>query len=246
VFFVIPWRDRVLVGTTETPVERIAMEPRPLREEIDFLLEHTRKHLAKAPQPGDVLSTFAGLRPLVRRRGLKPTSALPRSHAIDISPSGLITITGGKWTTYRQMAEDAVNRAILIGGLAARSSTTATLRLHGWRERCEHDTEFASHGADVNAVRALCAATSGGEALLHPRLPYRAGEVLWAVRHEMARTVEDVLARRMRALFLEARATIEAAPHVARLMASALGRDADWEKQQVAAFQQLAQAYLCS
>ena len=243
VFFAIPWRNRTLIGTTETPVAQAVVEPRPLRDEIEFLLAHAARQLARKPGAADVLSVFAGLRPLVKAAAGKSTSALSRSHRVVISPSGLVSITGGKWTTYRQMAEDTMDQAAIIGGLPPRPSPTKNLNLHGWQESGECPTEFAEYGADADALRGLCAGDDAS--LLHPRLPYRAGEVRWAVRHEMARTLEDVLSRRLRALLLDARASIEMAPRVAQIMAEELGRDAAWETQQVAAFGELAEDYLC-
>ena len=266
VFFAIPWRNRTLIGTTETPVSQAVVEPRPLRDEIEFLLAHAARQLARKPGAADILSAFAGLRPLVKTDAGKPTSALSRSHRVVVSPSGLVSITGGKWTTYRQMAEDTMDQAATIGGLPPRPSPTANLKLHGCpsdssmlgRRRGDESQiekksetphvvsyDFDEHGVDANEVRALCKSAPDGDEPLHPRLPYRAGEVRWAVRHEMARTLEDVLSRRLRALLLDARASIEMSPRVARIMAEELGRDAAWENRQVAAFGELAEGYLC-
>ena len=263
VFFAIPWRNRTLIGTTETPVTQAVLEPHPLNSEIEFLLAHAGRHLTRKPVVADVLSVFAGLRPLVKADSGKATSTLSRSHRVIVSSSGLVTITGGKWTTYRQMAEDAMDRATAVGNLPVKPSPTANLKLHGWRETsCRRRGDesqikkasetphvvagnFDEYGADAEQVRALCDITPNGNTLLHPRLPFVAGEVIWAVRHEMARTLEDLLARRLRALPMDARASLEIAPHVARLMATELGRDAAWENQQVSKFQELAGGYLC-
>ena len=241
VFFAIPWRDRVLLGTTDTAVAEAVLEPRPLRIEIEFLLAHAARYLARAPVAKDILSAFAGLRPLVKS-GVGKTSKMSRSHQVVIAPSGLVSLLGGKWTTSRLMAEDAVNQAAMVGGLAARSSPTKTLRLHGWREAGDGKPELAEYGSDAEELLALC--ETGNDKPLHPHLPCCAGQVNWAVRQEMARTVEDALSRRLRALPLDARAATEMAPPVARLMASALGRDEAWEKQQVSSFRELALHYL--
>jgi glycerol-3-phosphate dehydrogenase len=241
VFFALPWHDHVLLGTTDTMVSEAVLEPRPLRLEIEFLLTHAARYLAKAPGVADILSAFAGLRPLVKS-GVRKTSKLSRSHQVVVAPSGLVSLIGGKWTTSRLMAEDTVNQAAVIGGLAARLSPTKTLRLHGWREAGESKPELTEYGTDAGELVALC--KNVGAKLLHPRLPCRVGQVHWAVRQEMARTVEDVLSRRLRALMLDAHAAIEMAPQVARILAAELGRDEAWEKQQVSDFRELARHYL--
>jgi glycerol-3-phosphate dehydrogenase len=256
VLFAIPWHGRVVLGTTDTALPAGAApprEPRALPAEIDYLLAHAGRYLAPRPERGDVLAVFAGLRPLLRARGARGTADLSRDHAIAVSPSGLLTITGGKWTTYRRMGEDAVDRAARAAGLPARPSRTAALRLHGAPaplapiaplDPGETAEPWAVYGAEAPALRALAAADAALARPLHPRLPYLAVQVAWAARHEMARTVEDVLARRTRALFLDARAAREAAPAVAALLAAELEKDAEWQEQQVASFRALATGYL--
>jgi glycerol-3-phosphate dehydrogenase len=241
VFFALPWHDHALLGTTDTMVSEAALEPRPLRLEIEFLLAHAARYLARAPGAADILSAFAGLRPLVKSGGRK-TSKLSRSHQVVVAPSGLVSLIGGKWTTGRLMAEDTVNQAAVVGGLAARLSSTKTLRLHGWCEAGDGKPELVEYGADAGELIAL--SKNFGDTLLHPRLPCHAGQVQWAVRQEMARTVEDVLSRRLRALMLDAQAAIEMAPHVARIMATELGRDENWASQQISHFRELARLYL--
>ena len=239
VFFAIPWHDRVLLGTTDTTVAEVVLEPRPLRVEIEFLLDHAARYLAVAPTAKDILSVFAGLRPLVKS-GAGKTSKLSRSHQVVVAPSGLVSLIGGKWTTSRLMAEDTMNQVAAVGGLPARPSPTKTLRLHGW---CETgNSELAEYGSDAGELLTTC--KNVGNELLHPRLPYRVGQVYWAVRQEMARTVEDVLSRRLRALPLDAHAASEMAAPVAHIMAAELGRDQAWEEQQVTDFCKLAQNYL--
>jgi len=249
VLFAIPWHDRVVIGTTDTPKSQPELEPHPLREEIDFLLAHAARYLTKDPQPENVLCTFAGLRPLVKSGQTKNTALVPRDHTVLVSKSGLVTVTGGKWTTYRRMAEDTVDQAALMARLAWRASTTSNLRLHGWMETGEEPSTGKewpprSYGSDASALRQIVKEDPALNEMLHPRLPYRGAEVVWAVRHEMARTVEDVLARRTRALFLDARASMEAAPKVAGLMAKELGREQQWQAQQVAAYREVAGAYV--
>lgn len=238
VLFAVPWHGRTVIGTTDTQVQDIALEPRALPEEIDFILRTAAAYLRPAPQRSDILSVFAGLRPLVREDTGKDSKSLARDHLIAVSDSGLVTLTGGKWTTCRRMGQDAVDRAAGTAGLTLSSSRTESLHMHGFTEAFEDD-HWRVYGSDASHVRAL----PGAAALLHTGLPYVEAEVRWAVRHEQARTVEDVLARRLRALFLDAEASIEAAPRVAELMAQELGRDADWQAGQVAAFVSLADSY---
>jgi glycerol-3-phosphate dehydrogenase len=245
VLFAIPWHGRVLVGTTDTPVAEVIGEPRPLRDEITYLLTYLDRYLSRSPKPNDVLSTFAGLRPLLRGRAGIMTSKLSREHAVIVSDSGLVTIAGGKWTTYRRMGLDAVDHAVKVGSLAASASSTATLKLHGWKEPERDGADaFAIYGSDEPGVAALCAERPEWSQPIHPALPYVAGEAIWAARHEAARCVGDVLARRTRALFLDARSSIAAAPRVAALLAEELGRDVAWQDQQAAEFEKLAASYL--
>lgn len=244
VLFAVPWHGRVVVGTTETPVDRIDLEPRPLAEEVRFLLAHAGRYLTRQPTAGDVLSTFAGLRPLVSEGGRKRTSSISRDHWLNVSDSGLVTITGGKWTTYRKMGEDAVDAAATTAGLERRPSVTMHRRLHGWLSGPPTDPALAVYGADAPALRQLAAEMPRGTDRLHADLPYCRAEVVWAARHELARTVDDVLARRTRALLLNARAAIEVAPEVAALLSAELGHDEDWEADQVATFEAIARGYL--
>jgi glycerol-3-phosphate dehydrogenase len=243
VLFAVPWHDRVVVGTTDTPVAEASLEPRPLPEEIEFLLHHAARYLTQDPRPEDVLSAFAGLRPLVRgNRAVAKTAALSRDHTLLVSPAGLVTIAGGKWTTYRRMGEDTVDHAALVAGLDERPSPTAELRLHGWTED-GHPRDWDLYGADAPALARLAAELPGGDEPLHANLPYRACEVVWAARHEMARSVEDVLARRTRSLLLDARASAAIAPAVAALLAGELGRDEAWQRRQVEEYRELARGY---
>jgi glycerol-3-phosphate dehydrogenase len=249
VLFVIPWHERVLIGTTDTPVAKAEIEPRPLRQEIEFILRNAARYLSHDPGESDVLSWFAGLRPLVQpANGGLTTKAMSREHSVVISPSGLVTIVGGKWTTYRKMAQDTIDDAIAVGGLPERPCATEHLALHGCLRRDDPALPTAGHmqvyGADAAEVQTFIDEDPARAARLHPRLPYLCGQIAWAARHEMARTVEDALARRTRALLLDARASIEAAPTAAALMARELGRDPAWVAQQVAVYRELALGYL--
>jgi len=244
VLFAVPWHDKVIVGTTDTPVEKPSLEPRALEEEVDFLLTHAARYLTKDPEPEDVLSVFAGLRPLVSAGDEKNTSAISRDHTLIIDPSGLVTITGGKWTTYRKMAEDTVNEAAVVAGLDERESITENLRLHGWLKNSEAAAPYELYGSDALSLKKMAKERAGWGEPLHERLPYTPAEVIWAVRSEMARTVEDVLARRTRALLLDARASLEMAEPVADLMAEELGKDKKWKQKQVKDYTALAGEYL--
>ncbi len=244
VMFAIPWHGRTLVGTTDTPIDEPSLEPLPQAEEIDFILETAGQYLHTAPTRADVRSIFVGIRPLVRSGDSRITAALSRDHTIHIDPTGLVTTTGGKWTTYRRMAEDTVNQAARLARLPERPCVTRTLNVHGYHQQADKFGALAHYGSDAIDISAIADSDAALAAPLHPSLPIAGAEVIWATRHEMARTVEDVLARRTRALFLDARAAIEMAPKVARLMAGELGRDAAWEQEQVAAFTALAHQYL--
>jgi glycerol-3-phosphate dehydrogenase len=253
VLFVIPWHGHAVAGTTDTPLDAPCLEPRALDEEIEFILETAGRYLTRPPTRADVLSVYVGLRPLVKGDG--KTSALSRDHVIHVDPSGLLTITGGKWTTYRHMAEDCVDHAITLGRLRDEPCKTRNLRIHGYvdhatgtddsgadAERSGYDA-MAVYGSDADAIRTLARQESELAAPLDPNLPYVGAEIVWAARMEMARTVEDALARRTRALFLNSSAAIAMAPAAARLLAIELGRDQSWIEAQITAFRQLAEQY---
>ncbi len=242
VLFVIPWHGHAVAGTTDTPVDGPSLEPKPFAEEIDFILDTAGRYLTRPPSRADVLAVYVGLRPLVKGEG--KTSALSRDHTIHVDASGLLTITGGKWTTYRHMAEDCVDHAITLGKLREEPCSTRNLRIHGYLENAESLGSLAVYGADAEAIQTLVRAKPELGRPLHPELPYVGAEVVWAARAEMARTVEDVLARRTRALFLNARAAMAMAEPVARLLAEELGQDATWVDAQVKTFEELAGQYV--
>ena len=244
VLFAIPWHNRVVVGTTDMSVDDTVLEPIPLPQEITFLLDHTGRYLTKDPTPDDVLSAFAGLRPLVSSGGEEKTAAISREHSLQVSPSGLVTITGGKWTTYRKMAEDTIDRAASVAQLEDKPSVTKELHIHGFHNNPEEFGMFAIYGSDASALQDLIREDKAYGKQLHPAMTTVAGEVLWAVRHEMARTIEDFLSRRTRALLLDAKASMEMAPKVAELMARELRRDKTWQDHQISAYKKLAKGYL--
>ena len=241
----------LLVGTTDVPVDTTSPEPRALPEEKQFLRNHIARYLGRAPRPEEILSVWSGLRPLVRKGGVK-TSKLSRDHTILVSASGLITVTGGKWTTYRRMGQDTIDRAAQVA--VAPKTFLANARIEAsrmdFRSKLLRTSTWESvYGSDLPALRALSVQNSSPQhsnldALLHPRLPFRLREVVWAARYEMARTVEDVLARRTRALFLDARAAIDAAPAVAELLARELHRCDGWKQNDLRNFQETAKGYL--
>ncbi|HEY9736193.1 MAG TPA: glycerol-3-phosphate dehydrogenase/oxidase, partial [Trichocoleus sp.] len=239
VLFAVPWHGKVLLGTTDTPVDQPEYEPRPLQEEINFILRTAAQQLNPAPTAADVLSVFVGQRPLVKADDAESTAEISREHTIRTSSSGLVTITGGKWTTYRKMGEDLVDRVLHQGRLPSQPSVTEHLKLHGWTQT-PTAAPLDVYGSDAEAIEQL----AGAKTLLHPKLPYSEAEVRWAARYEMARTVEDVLARRTRSLLLDAAASCEAAPRVAAILAEELRLDAAWQQKQIEAYHALAAGYL--
>ena len=243
VMFAIPWHDHALIGTTDTPVAGAVLEPVAMEEEIEFILNTASLYLAHKPTRDDILSVFAGIRPLVRSSEGGNTAALSRDHTIHIDPSGLLTICGGKWTTYRHMAESCVNQAAMLARLPEKPCVTEHLNLHGFHPGAEKFGHLRVFGSDAPPIREMMRADPSLAVPLDPALPYTGAEVVWAVRHEMARTVEDVLARRIRALFLNAKAALRMAPRVAELMAGELGRDTAWQARQVECFSQVASSY---
>jgi len=244
VLFAVPWHDHVVVGTTDLGVDNISLEPVPMDEEIGFILTNAAKYLSKRPSRSDVLSVYAGLRPLMKTGDAKSTAAISRDHTILISNSGLLTIAGGKWTTYRKMAQDAVDQAQTMAGYEERPCKTEHLQIHGWTKQIIPEPSLGVYGADAPAILEIVRKEPALAGKLHPELPCIGAEVVWAVHEEMARTVEDILSRRTRALLLSARASIEAAPRVAELMARELNRNESWQNQTLSDFTQMAKGYV--
>ena len=246
VLFAVPWHKKVILGTTDTPIEEHSLEPKALDEEIDFILNTAAQYLKKDPTKKDVLSVFAGLRPLAAPEDDegKETKELSRGHKLIVSLSGLVTITGGKWTTYRKMAEDTIDKAILIAGLDFKKCVTKNMPIHGYVKQTDYSDHMYIYGSDRMKLLKLISQNPELSEKLHDNLPFLKGEVLWAVRHEMARNVDDVLARRVRALFLDARASIAMAKEVAVIIAKELGYNKKWIKNQVKEYTALAKSYL--
>ena len=243
VMFAIPWHGHTVIGTTDVPVDHAEAEPRATEDEIAFLLATSADYLATPPTRADVRAVFTGIRPLVKATETDKTSKLSRDHTIVHEADGLTTITGGKWTTYRHMAEDCVNQVAERAGLGTRPCVTYRLPIHGSVQRGATSDPLAHYGTDAAAIRELQRSSVRFADRLDVDLPYTAAEVVWAAREEMASTVEDVLARRTRALFLNADAAIRSAPRTAALLAEELGHAQAWQTEQVAAFTRLADGY---
>lgn len=244
VLFAVPWNGKIVVGTTDTPVDSTPLEPKAKEEEIEFILEHATQYLQGNPTRKDVRSVFAGLRPLVKSGGEGSTASISRDHTLIISESGLVTITGGKWTTYRKMAQDTVDQAATVAGLNLKDCVTENLRIHGWLKNVDKSDPLHHYGSDRVEIQKLIKDKPELGEPLHERLPYLKAEVAWGVRKEMAMTVEDVLSRRTRALLLDARASVEMAPEVARLMAEEMDEDRTWIEAQVESFTATASDYI--
>lgn len=247
VLFIIPWNDKVIAGTTDTLIDKPSLDPCALESEIDFILNTIDDYLIRKPERNEVLSVFAGLRPLAAPKDKNAkTKEVSRSHKILVTDSKLISIVGGKWTTYRKMGEDVMNKAIDIHGLPYKKSNTRNLEIHG---NIPNDTvSFKNHlyiyGSDLDAIEALQREDKGHLKRIHPNYNYTVAEVIWAVRKELARTVEDVLARRIRLLFTDARAAMEASRIVANIIAKELNKNEDWIKNQEEEFLNLAKNYI--
>lgn len=245
VLFAVPWHDKVVVGTTDTLMEHAEKEPVALEKEIQFILDTAANYLTRPPKRSDVLSVFAGLRPLAAPRGEgKKTKEISRSHKLIREKSGLITIIGGKWTTYRKMAQDTLDLAIRHMHVPTKDCVTERFQIHGSREHPDFSDPLYVYGTDADEIRNLMASAPAMAERLHPDYAYTVGEVVWLVRNEMPRSLEDVLARRMRILFLDARAAMAMAPKVAGILAAEWGKDEAWESSQVKAFNEVASHYI--
>ncbi|MBL7970805.1 MAG: glycerol-3-phosphate dehydrogenase/oxidase [Prolixibacteraceae bacterium] len=246
VLFGVPWHGKVVLGTTDTPLKESELEPQALEEEVNFILDQAGQYLEMKPTRADVLSVFAGLRPLAApsNNDTQKTKEISRNHKIYKSKSGLLTITGGKWTTYREMAEEAIDLAIEMGNLTPKKCVTKNMKVHGYAEKTDMTNWNYVYGSDAEKINALIKEDKEHASLLHKDYTFTVAHVVWAVREEQAQTVEDVLARRVRALFLDAKAAIEMAPKVASVMAKEMNQTEEWVKQQVRDFTTLAKGYV--
>jgi len=245
VLFAIPWHDKLVLGTTDTPVEHITLEPRPLKEEIDFIIRHFNRYTTAEIDYSDVKSVFVGLRPLAKVGSEKKTSVMPRDHVIKVLPSGLVHITGGKWTTYRKMAEKTIDKAIQSAGLKFFPSKTKDLKIHGW-QYSDTENHLSVYGSDAAAIQQMMVSDISLAEKIHPSYAFTKAEIKWFIENEMATTVEDILARRLRLLFLDAKAAMESAPVVVSILSACTCKDQFWEQQQLDAFNELANGYLLS
>jgi glycerol-3-phosphate dehydrogenase len=244
VLFAVPWLDKIVVGTTDTLRDKPKLEPEALSKEIDFILETAEGYLSNAPSRKDVKAVFAGLRPLAApKEGSTKTKEISRSHKVIVSESKLVSITGGKWTTFRKMGEDTVNYFTKITGEQMKPSASAEIKYHGYTIKPESG-HWKGYGTDAEAIRELIKNQPELGEKLHPNFPYTQAEVVWSTRHEMALNVDDILGRRTRMLFLDARAALEMAPKVAVLMAKELGKDESWIENELSDFEKLANKYI--
>ncbi len=243
VLFAVPWHQKIIVGTTDTSVSDIREEPLALSEELDFIMHHAARYLTKDPGRSDIKSIFAGLRPLVKSSA-KKTAEISRDHSIIVSDSGLISIVGGKWTTYRKMSEDVVNTAAIQAGLPYRECVTEQLTIHGSQPTTDFNSDTYYLGTDQSILNDIIQKDPYLGEKIHPDLPYSKAAIILAIREEMCMTLEDALSRRTRSLLLDARAALACAEEVAALMAKEMGRDSDWISKQLISFKQTAKYYL--
>lgn len=245
VLFAVPWHDKVILGTTDVPKEDAVIEPKATNEEVAFILETAGRYLETKPTKADVKSVFAGLRPLAapKKRVNGKTKEISRKHKIIISKSGLVSIIGGKWTTYREMGEDAIDKITTLAKLQKKDSITEKLHIHGYKENVDYENPLYFYGSDIENIKALIKTNPELDAWLSEELKIKKAQVVWAVRNEYARTIEDFLSRRTRALLLDAAESVKMAQKVAEIMAIELKYSKEWEKEQVISYTKLASAY---
>jgi glycerol-3-phosphate dehydrogenase len=245
ILFAVPWHNHTLVGTTDAYTDKISNDPTVTDKEIDFMLETANEYFDEDPTRDDILSCFAGIRPLVTKGNTLDTKSISRSHGVSVSKSGMVNITGGKWTTYRKMAEDTIDKALKVSTLSFSKCNTADLKLdHGGTSVTEKRLQI--YGGFASQIMELERKDKKLAKRIHPDLPYTRAQVIWACDNELAMTVEDVLARRTRALFLNAKAAKQSAKKVAELMASTMDKSEQWQDQQVRLFKAFADGYLVS
>lgn len=244
VLFAIPWYGKVVAGTTDTPLNSITLEPKALDEEIDFILRTAGKYLTKPPHRQDILCIYAGLRPLAANPdNEESTKEVSRRHKITISPSGLLSITGGKWTSYRRMAEETIDKAIKAGMIERKKCVTKNFRFYNGNAPVSIE-RLKIYGDDAAEIEKIISNDPGMGEQISEKLPYTKAEILWICRDEMPLKLEDILARRTRSLFLDVNCSSEMAPKVAGIMAKELGFDEKWEDEQIKDFKNLIINYL--
>jgi glycerol-3-phosphate dehydrogenase len=243
VLFVIPWHDKLILGTTDTPVRDVTLEPIALREEIDFVISHFNRYTTSEIKYSDIKSVFVGLRPLAKVENVNATKVMPRDHVIKVLPSGLIHITGGKWTTYRSMAKHAIDKAIQYSGLHFSTCKTKHLQIHGWTEK-RLNSHLSIYGSDAVFIEELIKKDNLLAEKIHVDYPYTKAEIVWFIQNEMAQTIEDILARRIRLLFIDAKAAIEIAPIIADIFIETNNKTVTWKQEQIETFNIVANNYL--
>ena len=242
VLFAVPWNNYVIVGTTDTQIEKSNIEPTPLDEEIKFILKNAGSYMKSAPTFKDIKSVFAGLRPLAApENNEKATKEISRHHKVTVSTSGLISVLGGKWTTYRKMAEDTVNTALSVAGLQERECITHNLTIHGYDYSSNWENPIHFYGTDIEKIENLC---SEGNISISEKFFISKNQIIWSIRNEMAMTLEDVMARRTRSLFLNARESLKISPKVLEIMAKEMKKNIDWIKDESANFEKVARNYI--
>ena len=244
VLFAVPWNDYVVVGTTDTLIKQPVEEPTALATEIDFILENAGAYMTTPPTRADIKSIFSGLRPLAAPKdNSNATKEISRHHKVTVSTAGLVSILGGKWTTYRKMAEDVINTAQSVGGLPERACLTQNLPIHGYDYNSDWSNPLHVYGTDIDKITQL---SEDGNSSLSSILHITKNQILWGIQEEMAQTLEDILARRTRCLFLNAQESLRIAPQVARIMANAMENDNQWIADQVDTFTKLTKHYTLS
>ena len=242
VLFAVPWNGYVVVGTTDTQIKEALVEPIAQEEEIQFILDNAGMYMTTPPTRNDIKSVFSGLRPLAApENDGSATKEISRHHKVIVSTSGLVSILGGKWTTYRKMAEDIINTAQSVGGLPERGCITHNLPVHGYDYNSDWTNPLHVYGVDIDKIIKL---EPEGNTSLSKEVHLTKNQVIWAVREEMAMTVEDVLARRTRVLFLNASESLILAPTVAAIMGKEMGKDSSWIATQIENYTTLTQNYL--
>ena len=244
VLFAVPWNNYAILGTTDTPLNEIKDEPVPLKEEIKFILKNAQTFMKKKPSFTDIKSVFAGLRPLAAESNQKNTKEISRHHKISVSESGLLSILGGKWTTYRKIAEDAINTSISIGGFNERKCITENLQIHGYQENPNWKDPLHVYGSDANLIKEL--KMDKGNISLSEKFYITPNQIIWSLKNEMAIKLEDILARRTRCLFLDAKETVKIAPKVLRIMKVFLKKNIEWEKKEFSNFIEISKNYFLS
>ncbi|MDC0928264.1 glycerol-3-phosphate dehydrogenase/oxidase [Flavobacteriaceae bacterium] len=242
VLFAVPWKNYVVVGTTDTHVKKASEEPKALNEEIDFILKNAGKYMSVKPKRDDIKSVFAGLRPLAATSNKQSTKEVSRSHKIDISPSGLISVLGGKWTTYRKIAEDALNTAISINKLKKKKCKTERTKLFGFKRNVSWSDPMHVYGSMKKKVESLGGINDNKS--LSKKFYISNNIIEWSIIHEMALTVEDILARRTRCVFLDSKESKRISPVVAQKMADVLGEDDKWIDAELKKFNKLIKNYI--